>query len=180
MKPPHTDFTDSNDASAVIDRLHTMFDGQYEIELPPAASPRVANTRVALQRVAVTSKNTINTYHPKKKQKYIVGTKVRIPEIIRGKQVVFTGHVRAYDATTNSYTILFEDGEEDDDFDEDDVKAFKVTGRPRVAANNALRHYPNANPLIVQGFSQRQAQPTTNGIMLTMLALYLMKNCTNG
>ena len=72
--------------------------------------------------------------------------------MIRGKQVVFTGHVRAYDATTNLYTIPFEDGEEDDDFDEDDVKAFKVTGRPRVAANNALRHYPNTNPLIVRGF----------------------------
>ena len=153
MKPPHTNFSDSTDAHAVIGRLNSMFDGQSDLEIPPAKFPRVANPAAPPQRVIDSPNPTINAYQPKKKQKYNVGTKVRIPETIRGKRVVFTGHVRNYDSVTGLYTILFEDGEEDDDFDEDDVEAFKVkNSKPKTFSNNTMRHYPNPNPICISGF----------------------------
>ena len=68
-------------------------------------------------------KPSVNTYRPKPKQRYKVGTRVQVPEVVRGKSIIFVGHITEYDAKTGLYTIQFEDGEEDE-FDDSDVEAF--------------------------------------------------------
>jgi len=118
---------------------------------PTPAKVAVSPPRVA----ALPSKLFDNTYQPKPKQRYKLGTRVQVPEVVRGKNITFVGHITEYDAKTGLYSIQFEDGEEDE-FDDNDVEAFRVkVGQPRKKpqANSLLmRLYPQTNPLAIAGF----------------------------
>mmetsp|Transcript_15959 Transcript_15959/g.32886 ORF Transcript_15959/g.32886 Transcript_15959/m.32886 type:complete len:219 (-) Transcript_15959:282-938(-) len=123
---------------------------------PPAPSPTPTKPTVSPPRVVEPPpKPAVNTYQPKPKQRYKVGTCVQVPEVVRGKNIMFVEHITDYDARTGLYIIRLQDGKEDE-FDDSDVEAFWVKpGWPKKKpqANSLLmRLYPQTNPLAIAGF----------------------------
>ena len=106
---------------------------------------------------------------------------MQVPEVVRGKNIIFVGHMTEYDVRTGLHTIRFEDGEEDE-FDDSNIEAFRVkAGQPRKKpqANSLLiRPYPPTNPLNIAGFFPKARGH--NSIMVIMPGQFLMKSSING
>ena len=154
--PKHTDLHENNEINSVIRRLRGMYNIKDAPEqsacalrstTKPASEQPVEETatppRVEAKRDEYTG---INRYRPKKKQRHLVGTRVRVNEKKNGKREVLLGKAEEYDPYTGLYRIRFDDGEWDE-FDDDDMEYFKlVKTRPR------RRRMTEANQIIVPGF----------------------------
>ena len=130
------------------------------------ATPRVQKQNAAAPRVKSKNGkyNGINRYRPKKKQRYPVGTRVRVVEKQNGKKIVFVGKAEEYDAKTGLYRVRFEDGEYDD-FDDDEMECFQLIKpyKPRGPSTAA-------NQITVRGFFPK-AGPTSHILPPTMYGL---------
>ena len=100
----------------------------------------------------------VNSYHPKRKQKFPLGTRVRVVEKQDGKRVVFVGETTEYDPHTGMYRIKFTDGEWDE-FDEDEVAHFRIVKphKPRALSTFANQitcpgFFPKSGPSLRQQF----------------------------
>ena len=116
--------------------------------------PRVQGQDATAPRVSSNNgKYTgINRYRPKKKQRYPVGTRVRVVEKKNGKKEVFIGKAEEYDAKTGLYRVVFDDGEFDE-FDDEEMEYFQLIRpfkmrAPTTAANQITVHgfFPKAGP----------------------------------
>lgn len=114
-----------------------------------AAVPRVKAARVPrVQR--------INAPRPKQKQKYPLGTRVRVREKIKGKWVNFIGEAIDYDPIEGNYKVEFEDGEWDM-FTDDEMGHYRLVKN----APKHIRPATYANQLTVPGFFPK-ASPNCN------------------
>ena len=66
-----------NDAATIVEQLLRMYDP------PPATRPTPTKPTVSLPRMTIPPlKPSVNTYPPKPKQHYKVGTRVQVPEVV--------------------------------------------------------------------------------------------------
>ena len=128
-QPPHTEILDGEDINAVTNRLRRMYGkrmrGKASKEPLPVVDP-ITPPRVDDQH------RGINQSRPRKRQKYPMGTRIKVEEKVGNKKETFLGTVTQYDPYEGMYRITFDDGEYDD-FDEDEVKTFRYT--PSAVAN---------------------------------------------
>ena len=114
---PQLAVTTDERLDAVINRLRTMYGMPYKDQprgigarIPPVKPPRV-DPKVT----------TINTSQPKKKQRFRIGTRIRVKE----KGATYIGKAINYDPHGGLYRIEFEDGEWDE-FDDDEMELFQL------------------------------------------------------
>ena len=147
--PTHTDISEDTKLSSVISRLKNM----YMLETPttakdtkPSRSSPQTMEDAALPRVPY--QNSINQSRARKKQRYPIGTRVRVKE----KKQTHIGTAVDYSAHTGLYYIEFEDGEFDE-FNDDEMTCFRLVKgfkprEPSTAANQVTisGFYPKASP----------------------------------
>ena len=114
-KAPTSWLTDSPSATAAINRLRTM----YGMKEEAVSAPRVEKT-LGHETQDDTEPLRMNEYSPRKKQKYPLGTRIKIQE----KQHTYVGTATKYDPLTGMYYIEFEDGEYEE-FDEEEMRNFR-------------------------------------------------------
>ena len=147
---PHLHIDEDEKLDAVLRRLRHLYDKDSTISKPstggvpskPATEP---GSSVALPRVDP-SANRINRYEPKKKQRFPLGTRVRIKEA-RGS---FIGKATGYDPHTGLYHVVFDDGEYEE-FDNAEMAYFQLRA-PRhgnsaqIASAEKIRVLRNSTP----------------------------------
>jgi hypothetical protein len=150
--PAHTNITHDGDMVSVITRLRGMYgiEPTAPIKQTVAKAPEehvtdAQDDPVDPPRVQDDHKG-INRYQPKKKQRYPLGTRVRVEEKKNGKRTAFIGKATAYDQHTGLYHVEFEDGEYEE-FDNDEMTYF------RLLKPHAARHATTfANQITVTGY----------------------------
>ena len=153
LKPPHTEVTGGDDSpTSVIRRLLDMYRGPKDGLRPkrdvvPRVKPEIPTVSSS------TSKAGVNAYRPKRKQKFPLGTRVRIVEEQDGKKETLLGEVTEYDPHTGMYKITFLDGEWDE-FDEDEVNHYRASKNYTPRAPSTF-----ANQLTVPGFFPKASHP---------------------
>ena len=92
--------------------------------------PRVKKTKAKSPKV--------NEYRPKYKQKFRLGTRVKVVE---GKKEIYYGTARKYDPDRGMYEVEFDDGEWDD-FDEGEMEDFLLVKphKPRAPSTASNTH----------------------------------------
>ena len=136
--PTHTDVTENVKLSAVINRLRRMYSLKPQVPTVPVED--VEPPRVKYHK-------GINRYRPRKKQRFPIGTRIRIRE----KNKTYIGTAVEYDSHTGLYYVEFEDGEFEEFNDEEMthfqlVKSYKPR-QPSTAANQVVvrGYYPKAS-----------------------------------
>ena len=109
----------------VIERLKEMYAGAPITEDAPKPRKTIEYKAAAPTEDTHT---TINSYKPQRRQRYRLGTRVKVNE---GRKS-FIGTVQSYEPTTGMYHVVFTDGEWED-FDETEITAFRY----QTTANHA-------------------------------------------
>jgi hypothetical protein len=129
--PPHTIFPNDDSPNDAIHRLREMCkaeptdEGEEELTTTtvevPATPPRVP--------MKTDQSAEINKYQPKKKQRFPIGTRVRIVEKQKGrKTVTLIGKATEYSPYTGLYKVVFPDGEFEE-FDDEEMEYFRLINR---------------------------------------------------
>ena len=155
------DMHERNRLDAVVKQLRTMYSPDDLHTAPDSTSPtRAANGKspkfsddTSVPRVSDTkgtdTYSGINSYRPKKKQRFPIGTRVRVVEKRKGGREVFIGKAEEYDPYTGIYRVVFPD-EEYEEFDNDEMEYFQLI-KPRVPAKPSTY----ANQLTVTGYNPK-------------------------
>ena len=156
VKPPHTEVVRTDGPVNAIHRLRSLYKSPVtqEDSENPVTPPRVQEDEGETPR-------RINKYRPRKKQKFPLGTRVRVTKKIEGKRVVNIGTATKYDPHTGMYHVVFEDSQWDT-FDEDEMAHFrllKTKYKPRAPNTFANQltvtgFYPKAGPSPTSQFQQ--------------------------
>ena len=153
QRPTHTDVTEDTKLASVIGRLRGMYTrgtgtvtatdtpkNTRATEVPPPEDTPTRTESDVLPRVPY--HESINRYRPKKKQRFPIGTRVRVRE----QRKTFIGKATEYDPYTGLYYIEFEDGEFEE-FDDDEMTHFRL-----VKTYTPRRPTTSANQITVQGY----------------------------
>ena len=138
----HTNILKDDKLSTVIDNLRRLYGDTVHTGIMEPRDDQ--DTSAVLPRV--------NEYSPKDKQRYRIGTRIKVTEQENGKQKTYYGTATNYDANTGMYHITFDDGEYDE-FDDSDMKAFKITPRTAYYADDVVALKPTAYPTIKYGLN---------------------------
>ena len=151
----HTDITENQQVDKVIARLRSMYSKQT-----PPVSQTGSNTRATNGEAPTAARQEkptndpppvtpprvqptkMNQYRPKKKQRFPIGTRVRVKE----KRKTYIGKATKYDPYEGLYYVEFEDGEFEE-FNDDEMAYFRLE-KPRSARQPTT----SANQLTVAGF----------------------------
>ena len=156
--PPHDDINSKHEhdkLETVIERLRTMYgkppnDPSCRNHQPATAAPRVLTPQPDIYQ-------GLNKYRPKKKQRYPIGTRVRVVEKKKGgKREAHDGKAEEYDPYTGIYRVVFSDGEYEE-FDDDEMEYFQLIKpyKPREPTTAA-------NQLTVVGFHPKSVKHGLN------------------
>ena len=141
--PEHTSVLEAGKLSDVINNLRQLYGDSINTGVMEPQQPR--KDQVGSPRV--------NSYSPRAKQNYRIGTRIKVIEREGGRQKSYYGTATSYDATTGMYHIEFDDGEYDE-FNDRDMKAFKLkSARTACYADDVVRIGPRTKPITAYGLN---------------------------
>ena len=153
-RPPYTDIAERSEhdrIDVIINQLRSMY--QTPPPATPATLPRVSKPSVCDDagppRVPTKAEQYtgINRYRPKKKQRFPIGTRVRVVEKKQGgRKQTLIGKATRYDPDTGLYYVEFDDGEYEE-FDDDEMRYFQL-----IKPHKPRQPYTSANQITVTGF----------------------------
>ena len=160
--PAHSDVTEDAKLRAVIDRLRGMYTNNNQ-----TYSPALTHPTEHAEPPRVPYHEGINRYRPRKKQRFPLGTRIKVKE---GRKT-FIGTAVEYSPHTGLYYVEFEDGEYEE-FNHDEMMHFQLVKpysprAPTTAANQVVvrGYFPKAGPRPRVQFNPLQNLGTLHGLV---------------